>query len=269
MFKLNLGINEVSNADYHKDVEFLSSSDYKLLLTDVAEFYKKKYMTVEAQEEQEHFSFGSYIHSLILEPHITDSEFVVYPGLIKRGKEFEAFKKLQDPKKIILNKGQFESAKRIMKGYNARPEAVSLIKNGLSEHTVCHMFNDVPTKVRADFINVEAGYIVDVKTTAYEADLDNFKMTAQHWDYPLSAALYTTIMEQFYKKEFKFYWLVLSKKDGNCELYEMSTETRQIGDRKIAKAQKIYKKCLESGTWTNGNESAIVKSNSTYEILKV
>jgi len=266
--KLNLGVNNVSNANYHEDVEFLSSSDYKLLLKDPAVFYQKKYGSTEAQAEQEHFNLGSYVHSLLLEGHITDSEFCVYPGLVKRGKEYDVFK-LQNPDKTILNKGQHESAMRMMRGFKARPEAVQLLKGTLSEHTVCVDFNGIPTKVRADAINVEAGYIVDVKTTAFEADRDNFVTTCQQWDYPLSAALYTTVMEQFYGKPFIFYWLVLSKKDGTCELYKMSQDTRDKGDRNITKAAKIYKQCLATGLWTSAEKPVIVLNESSYEILEV
>lgn len=268
MFKLNLGINDCTNSQYHQDCEYLSSSDYKLLLKDPSEFYKKKYMATEAQEEKDFFSEGSYVHSRLLEGHVTDSEFAIFEGLRKQGAVWEAFK-ASNSGKTILSKPQLERCNRMIRGYKARPEAVELLKGTLSEHTVCVDFSGVPTKVRADAINIEAGYIVDVKTTAFEADIDNFKTTCQQWDYPLSAALYTTIMEQFYGKPFVFYWLVLSKKDGTCELFKMSQATRDIGDRKIAKAQKIYKQCLSTGIWTSAENNDIVKSNSNYEVLEI
>lgn len=268
MFKLNLGINECSNREYHSDSEYLSSSDYKLLLKDPSEFYKKKYMTTEPEEKKDFFDDGSAVHSLILEPHLFNSEFAIFNGMRKQGELYQNFV-AENPGKIILSTPQIERCRRMVRGYNKRLEAVQLINGGFSEHTVCINFNGVPTKVRADYINIDKGYIVDVKTTGYEADLDSFRMTCDHWDYPLSAALYTKIMEEFYGKPFIFYWLVLSKKDATCELYKMSEATRLKGDLKIAKAQKIYKQCLKSGLWISENNDIIEPTNSTYEILEI
>lgn len=272
MFKLHLGLNECSNSEYHSDTEFLSSSDYKLILTNPAEFYKKKYMTVEPQAVQDHFVLGSYTHSYILEPHITDSEFVVFDGLRKAGAAFKEFE-LKHPGKSILNKGQYEKAKRMIKGYNSRPEAVSLISApGFSEQTICVELNGIKTKVRPDRISVEQKYIVDIKTSAHDVDLDSFKQTIDHWDYILSAVVYLQAAELHYGVKLDFYWLALSTKTGNCELYKLSDATRKKGEMKLLEAVKKYKQCLATGIWTIDSQSAIIKSvnpNSLYEVLEI
>lgn len=271
MFKLNPGINECTNFEYHSDVQYLSSSDYKLILTNPAEFYRKKFLQIsEPQEDKDHFSLGSYVHSRILEPHVTDSEFVVYPGLIKRGKEFEAFK-AQNPNRTILNKGQYEKAVRLIKGYKALPEAMALISaKGFSEQTICVELNGIKTKVRPDRLSIEQKFIVDVKTSGHDVDLDSFKQTVDHWDYILSAVVYLQAAELYYGVKLDFYWLALSTKSGKCELFKLSEASRKKGEMKLLAAQKKYKQCLESGIWTIDSQPAIIKNtNSIYEVLEI
>ena len=70
MMKLEIGINkDTTNEDYHKDRNFESSSSLKLFLKDSREYYKK-YILGEKREDtyKSVYDFGSYIHSLILEP---------------------------------------------------------------------------------------------------------------------------------------------------------------------------------------------------------
>ena len=99
MKKLILGVNEISNEDYHGDREFESSSSLKLFLFDPKSYYKK-YVLQEKEHDKEKtaFIFGSYIHSCILEPAKTTSEFVVYEGAKRYGKKYEKFKE-ENPKK--------------------------------------------------------------------------------------------------------------------------------------------------------------------------
>lgn len=268
-FKLNPGVNHCSNSEYHRDNEYLSSSDYKLLLKSPAELYEKKYGPKKVEESKDFYTEGSVVHTLILEPHLFSTEYAVYPGLRKAGREFEAFK-AANTDRTIISKPQEQRCKYLLEGYRKLPQAVSLITGGYSEHTVCLNYNGINTKVRADYININESYIVDVKTTAYESDLHNFKLTMEHWDYGLSAALYTKIMELHYGKPFTFYWLVLSKKDGTCDLYKMSDRTRMAGDRKIAKAQEIYKQCVSTGIWEASAEDRRPELGlSNYEIQEI
>lgn len=267
--KLIDGINEdISNQDYHADNRYLSSSNLKLVLKDREKFYNEIILGNRESISKPAFDEGSYAHTLILEPHLEEKEYAFFPGWTKRGNEWEAFKEANSTK-IILSKPQKVRVQKLIKAYNKRPEAVELIGGGFSEHTVAGELMGVPIKVRADYINVDKGYVADVKTTGYSADVDTFKYTVQSFSYQLSAALYAEMFKKYYGKDFDFYFIVLSKKDSTCEVFKASEATMIEGRNMMTDALNIYKKCLDSGDWTNYNKHEVSVDSSDYEILEV
>lgn len=263
---LKPGINECSNKDYHADTEYLSSSNIKLLLKDLPKFYKEKILGQKEQKENPNFDIGSYVHSLILEPHMTDLEFAYYSGWTKRGAEFDAFKK-ENFGKTIISAPQRIKCLGYLDAYKKRKEATSLLVGGLAELTICADIEGISMKMRADYINIDAGYIADVKTTGYSADHASFSLTAENLFYKLSGALYTAIAEKHFGKKFDFYFIVISKVDNTCEVYKLSDASKEYGYRGIMDAAKIYKKCKATGIWENTVQKPVVLAD--YEILEV
>ena len=115
---LKLGINHCSNENYHGDRKFKSSSTLKLFLKDPKEYYKR-YISGEPREEiyKSAYDFGSYMHSIILEPEKTDSEFAIFDGATRRGKAYEEFKSANEGKTIIIKFFEFET--HIRKFFNS------------------------------------------------------------------------------------------------------------------------------------------------------
>lgn len=252
-FKLRLGINEATNSEYHSDKLWLSSSSFKKVRENSAKFYQEEILGNKAPEEiKDYLQEGSLTHALILEPHVVPLEYAAFPGMRRQGAAWEEFK--ADPKntgKTLLSAAQWGKAHAYHRAYMQNEEAVDLIsEGGLSEHTACQIFNDVPTKVRADRINVEKGLIVDIKTSAFSVDLESAKQTVQHWQYELSAALYAAVFEQFYGKPFEFYWVFISKSDLECRVYRMKDTTRMKGLKMYKEGLDIYKRCLATGDWS-------------------
>lgn len=263
------GINNVTNKEYHSDKVYLSSSNLKMILKNPAQFYDEKILGNKVPDERAVFDEGSYTHSLILEPEKIAEEYAFFEGFRKQGKEWEAFKE-ENKGKTLLSAPQKHRCHDLLDAYNRRPEAINFISGGLVEHTLCGKLLDVPVKVRFDYINIEKGYIADIKTTGYPADIDIFKNTVKDFGYELSAALYSEVAKQFYKKSFDFYFIVLSKPERVCDVYKASETTLNTGKVMVYKALKKYKTCLETGIWEDSElkKSAELKK-SNYEILEV
>lgn len=245
-----LGINNISNSEYHKCKNFISSSGYKTLLEDPAKFYKENILGQrEAQEEKAHLQFGSLLHSLVLEPDTIDQEYAVFDGLSRRGAAYESFKTANEGKQIVT-KGSMMEAQRLVKAVKRSTAAQSLLKlGGFSEHTVAVDLNGIPTKARADKIIPEAGIIWDLKTSAFSLDPDSARMTVKHWKYELSAALYCEVFAAHYGRPFDFLWVFVNKAEADVAVYKMSEATRMAGLQQISKAAKIYKQCMATGIW--------------------
>lgn len=256
-----------SSTDYHANKTHLSSSALKLLLKSPSEFYAQYIEGQRIQTESAAFDEGSFVHSLILEPHKITAEYAIYPGLVKRGRAWEAFKAANADKKL-LSIAQLNRCEKLARSLNAMPTAVKMLENGLPEHTMISTLLDVPVKCRADFINIDEGYIVDIKTTGMPSDAEVFTQTIEQYAYELSAALYCQIAADTYKKDFDFYWLVLSKIDNRCEIYKASGPTLSRGAALYKQALLLYKQYTKTGIWAYDQPPSSFET-SQYEIIEI
>jgi exodeoxyribonuclease VIII len=273
MYKLQPGLNKCSNAEYHGDTSWLSSTTIKLLYKDVAEYYKQIILKDRPPMNQAALSMGSLCHSMILEPHLVDSEYYFTTAQNRRGSDYKNEISALDSgdTRVIITADEKSKADRLIAAYKKLPIAAELMSAGEPEVSICQELYNVPCKMRADWINVEAGYILDVKTTAYGSDHNTFKGTCEGLSYGLSAALYTAIAEKYYGKKFDFYFLVLSKKDITCDIYKASTETLEVGQRQILTGLQKYKRATELGIWDEAalGYKKVVTNTEKYEILEV
>jgi len=270
MNKLKPGLNDISNSDYHADKSYLSSTSLKKLLKDPEVFYKEHFLGEGENKSSNAFDEGSYAHTLILEPHMVKEEYAFFEGWRKYGKDWDAFlTKHGDSGKILLSKPQRVRVEKLIDVYDQMEVAKELISGGFPEQTVAGTLSDVPIKVRADYINVDRGYIADVKTTGRAGDLDSFKYTISDYSYQLSGALYSMMFEKFYGKPFDFYFIVLSKKEVTCDVYKMSSDTMAEGKAMVIEGLSLYKKCLKTGLWTSRKKCANMALNDKYEIEEV
>ncbi len=242
-------IHNSSNADYHADRTHLSSSALKLLLKDPAAFERKYVQNIHDESEaKDVFDVGTYVHALCLEPQTIAQNFAFYEGLRRQGAVYKEFV-ANHPGKIILSAPQKIKCEQYFNAYNKRGDAVALMQGGFAEHTMTGMLLEVPVKVRADYINVDKSYIVDIKTTSDISDVDVFKMTIERYNYDLSAALYINVANQIYDKIFDFYFVVISKTDLGCAVYKLSEDTFMRGAGLMLSSLRMYKRCKETGRW--------------------
>lgn len=261
------GLNDCTNEQYHADRKYLSSSVLKTVLESLDKYHNDYILGLKAptaSSTQSNFDVGTLVHSMILEPHTVATDFNYYTGFRKAGKEFDAYMAaLNNPKLPIISVNQRKVADDMFEAFLHNRTAVELIKDGLSELTICGTLHGVPIKVRMDRINVEKGYIVDVKTTGYGSDKESFIATCENFKYPLSGALYTAMVEQYYGKKFDFYYLVLSKRDKTCDLYKTSTQTMALGRQKVKQACEKYLTAKATNMWKEVADSSIINSTDT------
>lgn len=244
---LKPGINQCTNQEYHSDTEYISSSGLKLVLENPKEFYNK-YILKQPQEEknQTAFNFGTVAHLALLEPHLLNT-VSVFPGLRKAGKAYEQFI-AENPGQLILSEAEKMKLDALVVAFHNH-EKSNILENCDFEYTMCTEIYGIKVKARADAINIEDGYIVDVKTTSYDSGIDTFRDTIASFKYDLSAALYCLIAEHIYGKKFDFHFIVLSKQDMNCGIYKTSSATLSKGVDKVYKALQIYQQCKLTGRW--------------------
>ncbi len=270
MIKLKLGLNSVTNSEYHGDKTYLSSSNLKTLLKDREKFKDEVLLGNKEPLTGNFLDEGSYVHSLILEPHTIPDEYAISSSFHKRGGDWKSFFNAnQNSGKILLSKAQDKRCHTYLSAFERNILAVDLVKEGEPEQSICVEIDGMKLKMRADWINVEKGYIADVKTSKDSVEVDSFKMTMKHYDYQLSGALYTMIAEKHYGKPFDFYYLAISKSDLECQVFKTSDETMQRGRHQVMEAIKTFKDCSEKNDWTNPPKFGKLLSIGSEEVLEV
>lgn len=263
---LKLGLNTVSSSVYHADREYLSSSVLKTILKDIQQYHTEYILGYMPEKKKSPaLEEGSLTHTLILEPELLNDEFAFYSGDRKSGADFKSFESANEDK-IVISRPQKYRCDNLVAAYNKSDIATSLMADTQKEVSLCVELSDVKIKVRADALSVEKGAVIDIKTTSAETGLEFFKLTLKDLQYDLSAALYLECFEQYYKKPFNFYFIVLSKRDFHCSVYKLSTKTRSTGSEKVAKALKKYKQAKESNIWLEEEVEQVIEIEEILEV---
>ena len=247
----------LSNEEYHGDTTHLSSSALKTLLISPAA-YKEKYIDGFSSGSSDAMDLGSYVHALILEPHLVDTEFAVFPGKVRRGVAWEEFKAANKDKTIITS-SQVAKANEMLEGYSNSDHAKKLIADntGVPELSMFSEIDGVPVKIRTDFFTTN-GDIVDVKTTNAPLSEADIQSVIRKYSYDLSAALYVDVAKQYDGKDHDFYFVFLSKQSGApCRAFKASKKLLELGRKKYREALALYSHCKAHGFETNGEPEEI------------
>jgi len=239
-----------TNEEYHSNTTHLSSSALKLILKDPAAYYERYIAKTVPNETKDVFSEGSMVHTLLLEPEKVVTDYAIYQGMRKQGAAFEAFK-AENVGKTILSLPQMLRCEALAKSAASVDLVNTLLEPCLKEHTMLSTILGTPVKARADAINIAKRYIVDVKTTSMETDIDLFRGTLRDYSYDLSAALYCQIAHDNYGDLFDFYFIVLSKADKGVGIYKASSETLSKGAADVTASIVKFKKCVANNQWSN------------------
>ena len=245
---LKIGLNEdITNEVYHGDREYESSSSLKMYLKDPKEYHNRYILKLPREEKYKSaYDFGTYIHSLILEPEKVEDEYAIFEGASRRGNVYKEFKAANSDK-IIITRSQFLQAQSLLEAYTDHQLASSMVKFGNAEQTLCVELEGMKIKVRADYI--KEGQIIDVKTTSDPTDKFTAGKTCARFDYDLSAALYVDAFSKHFGIEHDFYFLFVNKMTNEIEVLKASKKLLENGRRKYKKSIQLLKKSRETGKY--------------------
>ena len=272
--KLKEGFNlNISNEEYHNDKEYDSSSTLKMAYKDLADYYNQRILGNRKEfGNKEALDMGSYVHALILEPHVIQDEFIIYDGIMKSGEDYDKFLEENDTEnKIIITKMQHDEAKRLLEGFyrttvidedGKETPINSFFIGGDAEQSLCTELDGLKVKVRFDYRKEigKQGMINDIKTTssAIRGKKDVEKV-CKTWGYDLSAALYKDAVEKVTGIPHDFYFCFISKKDKGTTIWKASEQMIETGRAKYKEAIRKLKKARKDGIW---KETGIVEIDS-------
>jgi len=254
---------DIENSDYHSDREYTSSSALKLFLREPEKYYRQ-YVLGEAQEHKAAYDFGTYVHSLILEPHTVEDKYhLLDKGQIRRGNVYDEIVK-DNEGKIILSDSQASLAQKLVDnyekyeikigkhGYEENVKVSTFFTDGFAEQTLCGELDGMKIKARFDYRKEfdDFGSINDVKTTSSKIEKASDVTTiCEQYDYDLSAALYVDLATQETGKIHDFYLLFLNKINGDVKLYRISDALIEQGRQKYKEAIRGLLRAKETGIY--------------------
>lgn len=262
---LTLGFNkDIDNSTYHGDREYVSSSALKMINKDPRGYYKTYVLNEEVMMgNSAALDFGSYVHALILEPHLVETDFAIWEGKARRGKAYEEFVKENEGKIIITQSQQYQGSlllenfnnSNVILGNGENSKQVplsSFYQGGQAEETLCVELEGVKVKVRFDYRKEfdTFGSINDIKTTSSLAhNRELVEKICDDFEYDLSAALYVDAVQKETGLPHDFYFTFICKKDGCSYMYKASEEMLERGREKYKRALKTLKESRETGQY--------------------
>lgn len=157
---------------------------------------------------------------------------------------WEAFD-IDNKDKAILSKLQQVTVDTLVKSVTDYKLAEPYMTGGVAEKSIFGRIEDLRVKCRADYLNAEGGYLMDLKSTTGELTKENIKKTIAKRDYDLSAALYLDLFKQVHPELEKFIFIFSSKDYPSCKVVEASDKMIENGRRKYTKAIKKIKEFRE------------------------
>lgn len=200
---------------------------------------------------------GGHIHSGVLEPHLTDSEYGCKPleidGNSSRTNAYkELFAEMQDanPSKRWITESDYNNNKEVIASVLEHPLAHEIHSNpkGMIEHTGFYDLVGTACKVRPDYYE-KNGRVVDLKTTT-DASEKGFLKSIRQFNYIFQAAWYFTGLRAMGEEPKQFVFLVVEKSPPyatRCYALDNSDIEREIP--RVFKACKLWDECLKTDIW--------------------
>jgi hypothetical protein len=192
-------------------------------------------------------------HSLLL----GGPPIAVYPGKVRRGKEYDAFE-LEHANDIILSESEAETARAINDAVRANKLACQvLFGDGMIYERTIH-WNWQGRAFRCTPDARSGRHIVDLKTTR-DAEPERFLRDATRMGYHAQIALYALAMEaETGRKPRDHYIVAVENKPPHCvTVLELTPRAIEQGDKLNREWMTRFLECERANNWPGYAESIV------------
>lgn len=222
--------------------------------------YKQMVLEGKQKERTTSLSIGTAVHLCLLEPHKKH----LIKNLLDEGfedrKKWQAIRKLEsdNPENHYFVDKEIDQIQAMCTSVKLHSKALELYASGTWNEVSLFWKDPVhgyDCKGRADTLNLDAGYVVDLKTTK---DAKGFMKECVDYSYHVQAAFYLRGLKEITGKDFTWYWVAVDSNSPHfCYVYKASTETLMIGDKVVDDYMNRLAVCTEEDVWPIGNEEVI------------
>jgi hypothetical protein len=244
--------------EYLGKKDHISASSIKSFLKSPRNYYYEKYEKVN-KSDQRHFSIGSGLHEMVLEPEIFKTNYVVCPKVDKRTKEgkktLEEFEETSKGKTILFE-DEMEMIRQIAENALNNHTLVELMKDSYRELS-CYTMDEktgLKLKMRPDSLAKTKSTIVDLKT-CQDSSPKSFKSDIYKYGYSISAAYYC----DFIGRENYVFAACSKTAPYEIALYALNDEMYDYGREQYRIGLDLIKFCQDNNYWPSYNEFELLK----------
>lgn len=197
---------------------------------------------------------GQANHCMVLEPERFPEQFVVYPGAVRRGKEWDAFK-AEAGNKTILTKHQHETAISVAEAVLAHPVATQYLDRAGAEFEKTLTWSDPETgtlcKGRLDVLRLqELPAIVDLKQTRAIDDRAFSAAVVRYGYHGQLGGWYRRGVRAVTGRDLPV--VIIAHEAApphDVAVYRLDEAALELGDQLASRLLSRYLACEEAGTW--------------------
>jgi len=218
--------------------EGLSNSQMGKLLKSPAHYLSEPPAATDAM------SFGSLVHTAVLEPDELDARFFVMPKLdlrTKLGKETKKVLEIEQAGKTLVKDRDWDLCTKIKQSVYSHPQASILVETAAHREVAAYKtINGVLCKGKADLWSPD--WMGDLKTTKNAtAGFGGFTRSVYDFGYHRQAAHYLSVFYDY--PEDRSFFFIACEKDApySVNVFELTPEYLELGRKQRDKAISMYK----------------------------
>ncbi len=192
-------------------------------------------------------SFGTLIHTLILQPDIFEKDYAIYEGnKTKASKEYKEFC-LENEGKHVIKQSEYELAVQALTGVQ-KHWVYQYLQSGFPEVSLYGEVEGIECKGRIDYLSTNRKRIFDIKTIA---DISKWSYHVKDYSYHIQAYMYMRLLSEeldIPMSEIEMFFILIEKK-ADCmyvDLRVMDEGSLLVAENQIIEALGKYKQATSN-----------------------
>lgn len=243
-------VHELPNEQYHQEKEHISCSRLKRM-----ELSPLNFITEPEYKQTTSFDIGNAFECILIEPHLFESQFVVFDPANRPEKEKGMTSKINKEWKAALSAGrtvlsveQHEQLSLMLANALNNDVLQELLTGGTVQPSVFFEMCGVKFKTRPDFVRGN-GVVIDIKTTSAESP-EEFARHIYNYKYHWQAYTQCEGWRATGQPVKAHCWIIVqSKAPYDCWVRFCGSETMELAKYQVEAALEQVKECREKNEY--------------------
>lgn len=252
---MNYWDDGLSNEQYHKDKEHVSSSSLKLLIEESPDVFYESFVLGNGKRSSDSMNLSTLVHHGILEGEDFVNRYVVKPKFdMRKNDDRLACEKWvkANAGKVVVTEDELKVVQGTYRSVMKHPDAFALLKDCIFERSGYYtdLETDIKCRIRYDAYDPRDKVLIDIKAVRSVKKTD-FQYAIKDYRWDLSMAMYGQGIFAIDDEPPEQYIFIAVEKTApyRCAVYELGHRSLEAGRNDYFKALSILKECRASNTY--------------------